>query len=162
MVDVGNGLEIIWTPAVDTNEVLGIPALEAASLKPGAWVFPATEQADRILENPEHPPEYQDFIIWFPTHPQIAPIYLSLNLRYAPGVVSGTGEDLWGCGLIMPAVAWVHLFLRQWSMCLGAGLTAGLILSGVRFGGRFRGFRNLPISSLFAFLRRHRKERLQR
>ncbi|TWR86820.1 hypothetical protein FJD38_19855 [Pseudomonas saxonica] len=33
------------------------------ALKPGAWVFPATEQADRILDNPEHPPEYQDFII---------------------------------------------------------------------------------------------------
>nr|WP_314488365.1 S-type pyocin domain-containing protein [uncultured Pseudomonas sp.] len=99
VVDVGNGLEIIWTPAVDTNEVLGIPALEAASLKPGAWVFPATEQADRILENPEHPPEYQDFIIWFPSQPQTAPIYLSLSVRYAPGVVSGAGEDVAGIWL---------------------------------------------------------------
>lgn len=99
VVDVGNGFEIIWTPAVDTNEVLGIPALEAASLKPGAWVFPATEQADRILENPEHPPEYQDFIIWFPSQPQTAPIYLSLSVRYAPGVVSGAGEDVAGIWL---------------------------------------------------------------
>lgn len=99
VADVGNGLEVIWTPAVDTGAVLGIPALEGMTLKPGAWVFPATEQADRILENPEHPPQYQDFIIWFPTQPQIAPIYLSLSVRYAPGVVSGAGEDVSGIWL---------------------------------------------------------------
>ena len=99
VADVGNGLEVIWTPAVDTGAVLGIPALEGMTLKPGAWVFPATEQTDRILENPEHPPEYQDFIIWFPTQPQIAPIYLSLSVRYAPGVVSGAGEDMSGIWL---------------------------------------------------------------
>lgn len=99
VADVGNGLEVIWTPAVDTGAVLGIPALEGMTLKPGAWVFPATEQADRILENPEHPPQYQDFIIWFPTQPQIAPIYLSLSVRYAPGVVSGAGEDVLGIWL---------------------------------------------------------------
>lgn len=99
VADIGNGIEVIWTPAVDTDEVLGIPALEGASLQPAAWVFPETEQAARILVNPEHPPEFQDAIIWFPSQPQIAPIYLSLNRRHVPGAVTGVGEKVPGVWL---------------------------------------------------------------
>ncbi|QVM92058.1 S-type pyocin domain-containing protein [Pseudomonas entomophila] len=79
VADIGNGIEIIWTPAADPNTVLGIPALEGASLKPGTWVYPPTEQADKILVNPEHPPDYQDAIIWFPST-SIQPIYISLSV----------------------------------------------------------------------------------
>ena len=83
VADMGDGIEVIWTPAADPNAVLGIPALEGASLQPAAWVYPPTEQADRILINPVHPPDYQDAIIWFP-NTGIQPIYISLS-------VSGSG-----------------------------------------------------------------------
>ncbi|WET08196.1 colicin E3/pyocin S6 family cytotoxin [Pseudomonas sp. D3] len=79
VADIGDGIEIIWTPAADPNTVLGIPALEGASLKPGTWVYPPTEQADKILVNPLHPPDYQDAIIWFP-NTGIHPIYISLSM----------------------------------------------------------------------------------
>ncbi|AVO58814.1 colicin E3/pyocin S6 family cytotoxin [Pseudomonas chlororaphis] len=83
VADIGNGVEVIWTPVADPNAVLGIPALEGASLKPGIWVYPPTEQADKILVNPEYPPDYRDAIIWFPSKPQIAPIYLSISAKGA-------------------------------------------------------------------------------
>ena len=83
VADMGDGIEVIWTPAADPNAVLGIPALEGASLQPAAWVYPPTDQADRILIKPVHPPDYQDAIIWFP-NTGIQPIYISLS-------VSGSG-----------------------------------------------------------------------
>ena len=49
VADIGNGIEVIWTPAADPNEVLGIPALEGASLKPGIWVYPPTV-SERALQ----------------------------------------------------------------------------------------------------------------
>jgi hypothetical protein len=99
VADIGNGIEVIWTPATDPNEVLGIPALEGVAPLPAVWVYPPTEKTDQILVNPVHPPDYQDAIIWFPTHPNIPPIYLSLSVRKAPGVVTGIGEDVSGIWL---------------------------------------------------------------
>lgn len=81
VADFGDGIKIIWTPAADPNAVLGIPALEGVTLKPAAWVFPPGEKVDQILINPAYPPDYQDAIIWFPSQPQVAPIYLSINVR---------------------------------------------------------------------------------
>lgn len=48
-------------------------------MQPAAWIYPPTEQADRILINPVHPPDYQDAIIWFP-NTDIQPIYISLSV----------------------------------------------------------------------------------
>lgn len=97
VADMGDGIEIIWTPAADPNAVLGIPALEGVTLKPAVWVYPPGPKTDQILINPAYPPDYQDAIIWFPSKPQIAPIYLSLSVRRGePGVVSGLGEDVPG------------------------------------------------------------------
>lgn len=79
VADMGNGIEVIWTPAADPSAVLGIPALEGAAMQPAAWIYPPTEQADRILINPVHPPDYQDAIIWFP-NTDIQPIYISLSV----------------------------------------------------------------------------------
>ncbi|MDD2050167.1 colicin E3/pyocin S6 family cytotoxin [Pseudomonas putida] len=79
VANLGNGREVIWTPATDPKGVLGIPALEGVSLKPGTWVYPPTEQADKILINPVHPTDYQDAIIWFPDT-RIQPIYISLSV----------------------------------------------------------------------------------
>ena len=80
VADFGGGIEIIWTPAADPNAVLGIPALEGVTLKPAVWVYPPGEKADQILINPAYPPDYQDAIIWFPSQPQIVPIYISLSV----------------------------------------------------------------------------------
>lgn len=80
VADIGRGVELIWTPAVDPNAILGIPALEGTPQLPGVWVYPPTEQATKILVNPVHPPDYQDAIIWFPTKPEISPIYISLSV----------------------------------------------------------------------------------
>jgi hypothetical protein len=81
VADLGEGIEIIWTPAADPNEVLGIPALEGASLKPAVWVYPPGPKTEQMLINPVYPSDYQDAIIWFPSKPTISPIYLSINVR---------------------------------------------------------------------------------
>ena len=100
VADMGDGIKITWTPAVDPSSVMGIPALQGVTLKPAVWVFPPTEQAAKILVNPIYPPDYQDAIIWFPSQPQIAPIYLSLSVRRGePGVVTGLGENVPGVWL---------------------------------------------------------------
>lgn len=97
VADLGDGIEIIWTPAADPNAVMGIPALEGASLKPAVWVYPPGPKTEQILINPAYPPDYQDAIIWFPSQPTIAPIYLSLSVRRGePGVVTGVGQDVPG------------------------------------------------------------------
>lgn len=78
VADLGQGIELIWTPAADSQE-LGIPALTGSPQLPTVWVYPPTEQADKVLVNPVHPPDYQDAIIWFP-NAGMQPIYIALSL----------------------------------------------------------------------------------
>ncbi len=66
VADLGDGIELIWTPAEDGSNILGIPALEAAPQAPHIWVYPPTKAADSIIVNPVYPPEYKDFILVFP------------------------------------------------------------------------------------------------
>lgn len=99
VADIGNGIGLTWTPAANPDDVPGIPALEGAPQLPTVWVYPPTEQANKVLVNPEHPPEYQDAIIWFPADAGLAPIYIVLNARYEPGGVTGVGEDVSGVWL---------------------------------------------------------------
>jgi hypothetical protein len=77
--DLGEGIELIWTPAVDGSDILGIPKLEAAPQAPHIWVYPPTEQADNIIVNPVYPPEYKDFILVFPVGSGVRPVYIVLN-----------------------------------------------------------------------------------
>ena len=77
--DLGEGIELIWTPAVDGSDVLGIPALEAAPQAPHIWVYPPTKAADGILVNPVYPPEYRDFILVFPADSGVKPVYIVLS-----------------------------------------------------------------------------------
>ncbi|WP_256583935.1 S-type pyocin domain-containing protein [Pseudomonas sp. SDI] len=98
VADLGQGIEVIWTPVADPSQ-LGIPALEGAPKLPAVWVYPPTEQSNKVLVNPVHPTDYQDAIIWFPTKPEIAPIYLSISVRNEPGVVTGIGQDVIGIWL---------------------------------------------------------------
>ncbi|WP_282413230.1 S-type pyocin domain-containing protein [Pseudomonas sp. PS01299] len=79
VADLGEGIELIWTPAVDGSDILGIPALEAAPQAPHIWVYPPTKAADGILVNPVYPPEYRDFILVFPADSGIRPVYIVLS-----------------------------------------------------------------------------------
>jgi hypothetical protein len=79
IADLGEGIELIWTPAVDGSDILGIPALEAAPLAPPIWVYPPTKAADGILVNPVYPPEYRDFILVFPAGSGVRPVYIVLS-----------------------------------------------------------------------------------
>ncbi len=63
VAELGDGIELIWTPAEDGSNTLGIPALEAAPQAPHIWVYPPTKAADSIIVNPVYPPEYKDFIL---------------------------------------------------------------------------------------------------
>ena len=79
VADLGGGAELIWTPAVDGSDTLGIPALEAAPQAPHIWVYPPTPAAASIIVNPVYPPEYKDFILVFPADSGIRPVYIVLS-----------------------------------------------------------------------------------
>ena len=80
VADLGDGVELIWTPAVDASDMLGIPALEAAPQAPHIWVYPPTEAADGIIVNPVYPPEYKDFILVFPADSGVKPVYIVVSV----------------------------------------------------------------------------------
>jgi len=79
VADLGEGVELIWTPAVDPGDTLGIPALEAAPQAPVIWIYPPTEKAAQILVNPIYPPQYRDFILVFPVESGVRPLYVVVN-----------------------------------------------------------------------------------
>ncbi|MEX3775908.1 S-type pyocin domain-containing protein [Pseudomonas sp. MYb118] len=76
VADLGDGIELIWTPAVDGSDILGIPKLEAAPQAPHIWVYPPTKQADAIIVDPVYPPDYKDFILVFPVGSGVRPVYV--------------------------------------------------------------------------------------
>ncbi|WP_407364162.1 toxin (plasmid) [Pseudomonas luteola] len=78
VADLGGGNELIWTPAADPDDHMGIPALAGAPGLPNVWVYPPGEKTDQALINPVYPTDYQDAIIWFPTS-TVKPIYIVLN-----------------------------------------------------------------------------------
>ncbi|PQO97535.1 toxin [Pseudomonas frederiksbergensis] len=80
MADLGDGVELIWTPAEDGSEILGIPALESAPQAPHIWVYPPTKAADSNIVNPAYPPEYKDFILVFPADSGVLPVYIVVSV----------------------------------------------------------------------------------
>ncbi|MEW7857395.1 S-type pyocin domain-containing protein [Pseudomonas chlororaphis] len=99
VADFGDGVTLIWTPAVDPSSTSGIPPLEAAPQAPHIWIFPPTEQADTLIVNPIYPPEYKDFILVFPPGSGVRPLYIVLSVRKTPGTVTGRGQDIDGTWL---------------------------------------------------------------
>ncbi|MEO3726144.1 colicin E3/pyocin S6 family cytotoxin [Pseudomonas syringae] len=79
VADFGNGVTLTWTPAVDPSSTSGIPPLEGAPQTPAIWIYPPTEQADKIIVNPIYPPEYEDFILVFPADSGVQPLYVVLS-----------------------------------------------------------------------------------
>ncbi|MBO0495583.1 S-type pyocin domain-containing protein [Pseudomonas sp. Marseille-Q1929] len=96
VADFGDGVTLIWAPAVDPSATSGIPPLEGGPQAPKIWIYPPTEQADNLIVNPIHPPEYKDFILVFPVGSGVRPLYVVMNVRRQPGVVTGRGEDVEG------------------------------------------------------------------
>lgn len=80
IADLGDGVELIWTPAIDPSDTLGIPALEAAPQAPPVWIYPPTPMADSIIVDPIYPPEYRDFILVFPADSGVRPVYVVLSV----------------------------------------------------------------------------------
>ena len=99
VADLGDGVTLIWTPAADPSNTLGIPALEGAPQAPQIWIYPPSEKADSIIVNPIYPPEYKDFILVFPADSGIQPLYIVMNVRLDPGTVTGQGKDVTGIWL---------------------------------------------------------------
>ena len=99
VADFGDGVTLIWTPAASPTDTLGVPALEAAPQGPQVWIYPPTEQADNMIVNPIHPPDYKDFILVFPAGSGIKPLYIVMNVRLDPGTVTGRGQDVSGIWL---------------------------------------------------------------
>jgi len=79
VADFGNGATLTWTPAVDSSSTSGIPPLEGAPQTPTIWIYPPTEQADKIIVNPIYPSEYEDFILVFPADSGVQPLYVVLS-----------------------------------------------------------------------------------
>ena len=82
VADLGEGIELIWTPAEDGSDILGIPKLEAAPQAPHIWVFPPTKHADSIIVNPIYPPEYKDLILVFPVGSLVKPVYIVVSVSH--------------------------------------------------------------------------------
>ena len=80
VADFGGGITLVWTPAVDSVDALGIPPLKAGPQVPPIWVYPATDAAAKALENPIYPPEYKDFILVFPAESGIQPLYVVMSV----------------------------------------------------------------------------------
>ncbi|AZD19637.1 Colicin E3 [Pseudomonas chlororaphis subsp. aurantiaca] len=79
VADLGDGITLTWTPAVDPSSTIGIPPLEAAPQTPPIWIFPPTEAAERIIVSPIYPPEYRDLILVFPPGSGVQPLYIVLS-----------------------------------------------------------------------------------
>lgn len=142
VADLGQGIELIWTPAAEPSKVLGIPALEGVDHRPTHFVFPEVRQAEQILVNPELPPHYRDAIIWFPSTTGILPIYISLNIRNGPGAVTGIGQDVAGIWLAGAGVGDGAQY-RRVSRTSSEGVSFPvLMLSGRHFGKRLRTIRS--------------------
>lgn len=99
VADFGDGVTLIWTPAVDPSSTSGIPPLEAAPQAPQIWIYPPSEKADSIIVNPIYPPEYKDFILVFPADSGVHPLYIVMNVRLDPGTVTGRGKEVTGIWL---------------------------------------------------------------
>ena len=99
VADFGDGVTLIWTPAVDPSATSGIPPLEGGPQAPKIWIYPPTEQADSLIVNPIHPPEYKDFILVFPAGSGVRPLYVVMNVRRQPGMVTGWGQEVSGVWL---------------------------------------------------------------
>ncbi|MDQ0702677.1 hypothetical protein QF043_001469 [Pseudomonas sp. W3I7] len=99
VADFGDGVTLIWTPAVDPSSAAGIPPLEGAPKAPQIWIYPPTERADNLIVSPLYPPEYKDFILVFPAGSGVKPLYIVVNVRLDPGTVTGQGEEVSGIWL---------------------------------------------------------------
>ena len=101
VADLGDGIEVVWTPQADPADAPTTPPLEADYQAPDVYIYPTAEQAAQVYENPAIPTDYKDAILVFPADSGIPPLYVvfKAGARYEPGVVTGHGEDITGIWL---------------------------------------------------------------
>ncbi|SDW41807.1 S-type Pyocin [Pseudomonas syringae] len=80
IAELGQGINLIWTPIAGTHEIFGIPALEVKSFSNLILVYPTSDRAKKTIESPLYPPSYQDAILVFPQDTGLQPIYVALSL----------------------------------------------------------------------------------
>ncbi|WP_024658624.1 colicin E3/pyocin S6 family cytotoxin [Pseudomonas syringae USA007] len=94
IAELGQGINLTWTPAADADDILGIPALEVGSFPNLILVYPNSDRAKNAIEYPLYPPSYQDAILVFPLETGLQPIYVALSLstsNYHPAPTSLPG-----------------------------------------------------------------------
>jgi hypothetical protein len=81
VADLGDGITILWTPQVDPTAWAPTPPEDIQGLTETVWIYPISENAAQTLENPIYPSDYKDFIITFPDHPGVQPVYVVLSTQ---------------------------------------------------------------------------------
>ncbi|SIR04348.1 S-type pyocin domain-containing protein [Aquipseudomonas alcaligenes] len=81
VADLGDGITILWTPQVDPAAGTPPPPEDIQGLTETVWIYPVSENAAQALENPIYPSDYKDFIITFPDHPGVQPVYVVLSTQ---------------------------------------------------------------------------------
>ncbi|WP_419710031.1 S-type pyocin domain-containing protein [Pseudomonas sp. NFX224] len=72
VIELGQGTKLILSPGTTAP----MPVLRDAQPLPPVWVYPPSDIAKKMLDNPVHPPAYQDLVVWFP-ETDIPPFYIS-------------------------------------------------------------------------------------
>ncbi|MDH1558792.1 S-type pyocin domain-containing protein [Pseudomonas chengduensis] len=95
VAELGGGLSLVWTPQIDRSKILGTTTSSpiVQGLTDTIWIYPVTESADQALENPAYPPDYRDFIITFPAHPGVEPLYIVLSTQLEKNKAAGAAYE---------------------------------------------------------------------
>jgi hypothetical protein len=81
VADLGDGITILWTPQVDPTVGTPPPPQDIQGLTETVWIYPVSDNSAQALENPIYPTDYKDFIITFPDHPGVQPVYVVLSTQ---------------------------------------------------------------------------------
>lgn len=93
VVDLGDGITILWTPQVDPVAGNPPPPEDIQGLTETVWIYPVSENAALALENPIYPTDYKDFIITFPDHPGVQPVYVVLSTQLEKNKAAGAAFE---------------------------------------------------------------------
>lgn len=89
VADLGDGITILWTPQVDPSSKSAQPPEDIQGLTETIWIYPVSESAAQALENPIYPTDYKDFIVTFPDHPGVQPVYVVLSTQLEKNKTKG-------------------------------------------------------------------------
>lgn len=98
VADLGDGITILWTPQVDPEVGAPPPPEDIQGLTETVWIYPVSESAAQALDNPIYPSDYRDFIITFPDHPGVQPVYVVLSTQLEKNKTRGRAfeDEIYG------------------------------------------------------------------